>query len=149
MSDEENKPRLAFLEEDTGADDKVSNFNILIFQANPLKRNIKIWFPLEEFSTYMNKQRFINVICEIMGEDFRARLEYCNREYGGMYLIDRIKKEIRSISPSGEEINRSPKVMLDDYLDQNPELKEDKYSSFHEVNINNVFSKFSQGNFFK
>lgn len=144
----EEKKRLTFLSSDEeGTDEQIENFKILLFQTNPMKRSLKVWFPLEEFSTYMRTSRFIDEVCKVMGEEFRAQLNYCVSEYGGMYMANRIKKEIKSLSTGKEQYDRSPKQILDSYVAEHPEVMAP--SSFHEVNINNVFDVLSKTNPFK
>lgn len=142
----EEKKRLTFLEEDEGTEGQMENFKILIFYSNPMKKSIKVWFPLEDFSTYMRTKRFVDEICKLMGESFRSRLEYCLSEYGGVYVIDRVKNEIKATTPGRDQYDRSPKQILDQYILEHPELQE---SSFHEVNINNVFNVYAHKNPFK
>lgn len=146
MADKEKKERFVFIDEDEESGNKIEDFQILLFQTNPTKRSIKVWFPLEDFSTYMKSTRFVDEVCKIMGEDYRHRLEYCLREYGGMYVVNRHTGEIKSASAGRESIDRSPKQILDSYIEENPSLIN---SSFHEVHLNNVSDIFSKINPFQ
>ena len=137
--------RLAFLEEDQGTDDNMENFKILVFYTNPMRRSIKVWFA-NGFTSYMRSDRFVDNICALMGEDYRPRLNHCLSEYGGVYILDRIKKELRSASPGREAIDRSPQTILDKYIAEHPYLQE---NTFKEVNLNNVFDKYSKIKFFR
>lgn len=100
--------------------DALNQFYTLIFMTNPMTNYLKIWIASENMILYMKQSKFINLIGDLLGFEFKNRVEYACMEYGGFYFIDRQKKEIRSLSMTASDQRITPKEMFDAAMKENP-----------------------------
>ena len=93
-------------------EDRLNQFFTLVFMTNPMTHYIKVWITSEDMELYFRQDRFINLLCNILGEDMRNILNNACMEYGGFYFLDRKKKELKTLSLSSVDQRLTPKELL-------------------------------------
>ena len=124
--------------------DALNQFYTLIFKTNPMTNYVKIWIASEDMTLYMKQSKFIKIIEELLGYDFKSKVEYACMEYGGFYYIDRQKKEIKSLSMTAVDYRVTPKEMYNAAMKDNPNI----FSASSTFTKNKLFDKIAKP-FFK
>lgn len=113
---------MAELTEEEKEQEALNQFYTLIFMSNPMTSYIKIWIPSEDMTLYMKQSKFVNLMADLIGIDFKYKLEYACMEYGGFYFIDRQKKEIKSLSMTAQDKRVTAREMYAAAMEENPWL---------------------------
>ena len=76
----------------------IQSFIYLIIIPNPLKRNVKLIFDIDDIKITMNRDRFLSTMKTLVDRDVYYILEQVCLEYGAPYLFDKSKNTVRRLN---------------------------------------------------
>lgn len=134
------------MNEENEVDNAIQNFIYLIIIPNPIKKNVRLLFDINNIRLVMKKDRFIDTISKYVDRYMLVEIEEACRDYGHPFLIDRTQNAVKRLSYSAE-IER---LNLKEVFEKTANKKDpDKYESaineyLTKVNINATQEKKSK-----
>lgn len=132
MAEQEKEKQVkSFAEMENEAAEQLNTFVFVMFVPNPNTHGVRLWIDGGDVETYMNTDRFLDIIEKTCGYDARNKLEFACHEFGIPFLYDRQKNKIKELTelPKDEHIKFSA-----DYHKQYENESADPYS------VNNFFN---------
>lgn len=108
MSEEKQVKTFAQIENE--AAEQLNTFVFIIFVPNPNTRGVRMWIDGGEIETYMNTDRFLDIIEKTCGNNVRNRIETACHEFGIPYLFDRSQNKLKELTelPNIKRMELSP-----------------------------------------
>ena len=141
MADEkkENKEVKTFQQIEQEAEEQLNTFVFIVFVPNPNTHGVRLWIDGGEHETYMNIDRFLDIIGNTCGIQEENKLAMACSEYGTPFIYDRQKSKLRQL----HELPPARKVEFSaDYHKQYVGQSNDPYST---DNYFNAAQKAAQG----
>lgn len=90
------------MNEENEVDSAIQNFIYLIIIPNPVKKNVRLIFDINNIRLVMKKDRFIDTISKYVDRYMLVNIEEACRDYGHPFLIDRTQNAVKRLSYSAE-----------------------------------------------
>ena len=123
---EEIKKVKTFKEIEDEAAEELNVFVFIVFVPNPMRHSVRLWIDGGEHETYMDLDRFLNIISTTCGPQEMNRISVACMEYGSPFIYDRHKKMLKQLNelPQPDEMKLSS-----DYHKQYEGNSKDPYST--------------------
>lgn len=90
------------MNEENEVDSAIQNFIYLIIIPNPVKKNVRLIFDINNIRLVMKKDKFIDTISKYVDRYMLVNIEEACRDYGHPFLIDRTQNAVKRLSYSAE-----------------------------------------------
>ena len=100
---EEKKDIKSFQQIEHEAEEQLNTFIFIVFIPNPMTHSVRLWIDGGEHETYMNIERFLEVMSHICEMKEVNKISMACNEYGTPFLYDRQNsklKQLRELPPA-------------------------------------------------
>lgn len=134
------------MNEENEVEKAIQNFIYLVIFPNPIKKNVRLIFDIDNIRLVMQKDKFLNSIKNYVDHNMLIRIEDACRDYGHPFIVDRNLNIVKRLHYTAE-IER---LNLKEVFEKTANKKDpDKYESaineyLTKVNINAAQEKKSK-----
>lgn len=95
---EEKQAVKTFAQIENEAAEQLNTFVFIVFVPNPNSHSVRLWIDGGEIETYMNTERFLDIIEKTCGNSVKNRIDVACHEYGIPYIYDRQQNKLKQLT---------------------------------------------------